>query len=50
MVEKSNSYEVLDRLIDAGLKNFTAHKVEVQDGVVVCVILRVEDKEVKITR
>jgi hypothetical protein len=50
MPDKPDQFKVMEKIIEAGLKNFTAHKVEVQDGVVVCMVLRIEDKEVKITR
>ena len=50
MTDKPDPFEVMNKIIQSGIKNFTAHKVEVQDGVVVCMTLRIEDKEVKITR
>lgn len=49
-MEKPDPFEVINKIIQAGVKNFTAHKVEVQDGVVVCMVLRIDDKEVKILR
>jgi hypothetical protein len=43
-------YEILDKLIEAGIKNATIHAIEIQDGVLVSLTIRIEDKEVKITR
>ena len=48
--EKLKRYEVLDRLIEAGLSHFTIHKLEVQDKHIVSMSLMIDDKEVKITR
>jgi len=50
MAEKADPYEIITKVVAAGIKNFTAHKIEVQDGVVVCMTIRIEDKETKITR
>ncbi len=42
--------DIIKRLSEAGLKNYSFHKGEVQDGVIVKLVLVVEDKEVIITR
>lgn len=49
-MDKDTRFEVLERLYKAGLKHFTLHKVEIQDEHIVCAILRIEDKEVKLTK
>lgn len=48
--KKDKRYEVLDKLIEAGIKNATLRTVELQDGIVISLTLRIEDKECKITR
>lgn len=42
--------DIIKKLSEAGLKNYSIHKAEVQDGVLVKVVLRIDDKEVVITR
>jgi len=42
--------DIIKRLADSGLKNYPIHRAEVQDGVIVKVVLIIEEKEVIITR
>lgn len=42
--------DILKRLSDAGLRNYPIHRAEVQDGVLVKVVLVIEDKEVVVVR
>jgi len=42
--------DIIKRLLECGFKNYSIHRAEVQDGVLVKVVLMVEDKEVVITR
>ena len=49
--EKEKSpYELIERLIKAGIKNATLRTVELQDGYIISLTIRIEDKECKITR
>ncbi len=42
-------FRLLKRLTDAGLVNFPIHRADVQDGVLVKVVLVIEDKETVVT-
>ena len=46
----SEEKDIIKRLADSGLKNYPIHRAEVQDGVIVKVVLVIEDKEIVITR
>uniref|UniRef100_A0A6M3LM24 Uncharacterized protein n=1 Tax=viral metagenome TaxID=1070528 RepID=A0A6M3LM24_9ZZZZ len=47
--DKKEIHKLSDKLLDAGLRDFSC-KVSYQDGVEVCITLRIDDKDVKITR
>ena len=42
--------DIIKKLSEAGFKDYHIHSADVQDGVLVKVVLIVEDKEVIITR
>ena len=48
--DKIKRYELLEQLIEAGMDNFTFRQGSIQNKHLVCIVVNIDGKDIKITR